>query len=78
MSVDDFVISYFTAGADVSNLAMEIYSMARRHISPEINAISTILFTIVLALLIIINVRSIQQEKEEAKRIRAFRKDAAL
>ena len=78
MSIDDFVISYFTAGTDVSNLAMEIYSMARRHISPEINAISTILFTIVLILLIIINVRSVQQERAEAKRIRALKKDAAL
>lgn len=78
MSIDDFVISYFTAGADVANLAMEIYSMARRHISPEINAISTILFAIVMILLIIVNVRSIQQEKAEARRIKALKKDAAL
>lgn len=78
MSVDDFVISYFTAGADVSNLAMEIYAMARRHISPEINAISTILFAIVMILLIIINVRSIRQEKAEARRLRALKKDASF
>ena len=77
MSVDDFVISYFTAGAEVSNLAMEIYAMARRHISPEINAISTILFGIVLILLIIINIRSFRQEQEKAKRLQALRKDAA-
>ena len=77
MSVDDFVISYFTAGAYVSNLAMEIYAMARRHISPEINAISTILFTIVLILLIIINVRSMRQQKAEEKRLHALRRDAA-
>lgn len=77
MSVDDFVISYFTAGAQVSNLAMEIYAMARRHVSPEINAISTILFAIVLLMLIIINVRSMQQQKAEEQRLRALRKDAA-
>lgn len=77
MSVDDFVISYFTAGSDVSTLAMEIYSMARRHITPEINAMSTILFTIVLVLLIVINVRSIRQEKAEEKRLRALRRDSA-
>ena len=77
MSVDDFVISYFTAGADVSNLAMEVYSMARRHISPEINAISTILFTIVMILLIVINVRSIRQEQAEAKRLHALQRDAS-
>lgn len=75
MSVDDFVISYFTSGSEVSMLAVEIYSMARRHISPEINAISTILFTIVLFLLIIINIRSIRQEKAEAQRLRALRMD---
>lgn len=77
MSIDDFVISYFTAGAYVSNLAMEIYAMARRHISPEINAISTILFTIVLVLLIIINVRSMRQQKAEEQRLHALRRDAA-
>ena len=77
MSVDDFVISYFTAGADVSNLAMEVYSMARRHISPEINAISTILFTIVMILLIVINVRSIRQEQAEVKRLHALQRDAS-
>ena len=77
MSVDDFVISYFTAGSYVSNLAMEIYAMARRHTSPEINAISTILFAVVLILLIIINVRSMRQQKAEEKRLHALRKDAA-
>ena len=78
MSIDDFVISYFTAGADVSNLAMEVYSMARRHITPEINAISTILFVVVLALLLILNIRSIRQEAAENKRLRALRKDSSL
>lgn len=61
MSVDDFVISYFTAGNKVSTLAMEVYSMARRKISPEINAISTIMFVSVLALLIIVNLRQSRQ-----------------
>ncbi len=62
MSIDDFLISYFTAGTRVSTLAMEIYAMARRKISPEINAISTLLFVSVLLLLIIINVRQARQE----------------
>lgn len=70
MSIDDFVISYFTAGAKVSTLAMEIYSMARRKISPEINAISTLLFVSVLLLLFIINLREAQQERK-AKRQQA-------
>ena len=72
MSVDDFVISYFTAGSKVQTLAMVIYSMTRKRISPEINALSTLLFVIVLALLVIINLRQSRQEKAHEK------KDAAL
>ena len=69
MSVDDFVISYFTAGSSVSTLAMEIYSMARRKVSPEINAVSTLLFVIVLALLVFNNLREARIAKAEAKKV---------
>ena len=41
MSVDDFVISYFTAGSATSTLAMTIYGMTKRRITPEINAVYT-------------------------------------
>jgi len=63
MSIDDFVISYFTAGSHVQTLSMTIYAMTRRRVSPEINAISTLLFISVLILLVIINVREAGQEK---------------
>jgi spermidine/putrescine transport system permease protein len=63
MSIDDFVISYFTAGSQVSTLAMEVYAMARRKISPEINAISTLLFVSVLLLLMIVNIREFRQDR---------------
>lgn len=72
MSIDDFIISYFTAGSQTSTLAMEIYSMTRRRISPEINALSTLMFVVVLTLLLVINVRQFRQEKA------AVRKAAAL
>lgn len=68
MSIDDFVISYFTAGSGVSTLAMEIYAMTRKRISPEINAVSTLLFLFVLLLLIVINVRQIRQEKNARRK----------
>lgn len=55
MSIDDFVISFFTTGPGVTNLSIEIYSMARRGIKAEINALSTLMFITVLALLIIVN-----------------------
>ncbi len=61
MSIDDFVISFFTAGNGVSNLSIEIYSMTRRGISPEINALSTIMFVVVLGLLILSNVSGKKQ-----------------
>ena len=63
MSVDDFVISYFTAGSGTSTLAMVVYGMTKRRISPKINAISTLLFITVLALLVVVNVREARQEQ---------------
>ena len=67
MSIDDFVISYFTAGSQVSTLSMVVYSMVRRRVSPEINALSTLMFVAVLAFLIIINLRQARQEAALAR-----------
>ena len=67
MSVDDFVISYFTAGSSTSTLAMTIYGMTKKGVTPEINAISTILFVVVLFLLIVVNVRESRAEKAAAR-----------
>lgn len=72
LSVDDFVISYFTAGS-VETLSMRIYAMTKKRISPEINAISTILFVTILFLLIIINVREVRQEKAAEKKRAGFK-----
>ena len=69
MSVDDFVISYFTAGSSVQTLSMTIYAMTRRRISPKINAISTLLFAFVLILLVVVNVRESRQHKTETKKV---------
>lgn len=70
MSIDDFVISYFTAGSSVSTLSMTIYAMTRKRVTPEINAVSTLLFLAVLILLVIINIREIRQEDKKKKRLR--------
>ncbi|WP_265588925.1 ABC transporter permease [Terrisporobacter petrolearius] len=56
MSIDDFVISFFTTGNGVTNLAIEVYSMTRRGLTPEINALSTLMFAAVLILLILSNI----------------------
>ncbi|MDR1316516.1 MAG: ABC transporter permease [Spirochaetales bacterium] len=57
LSIDDFVISFFTTGSGVNNLSIVVYSMARRGINPKINAVSTLLFAAVFILLLIINKR---------------------
>ncbi|MBL4932203.1 extracellular solute-binding protein [Clostridium paridis] len=62
MSIDDFVISFFTTGSGVSNLSIEIFSMARRGIKPEINALSTLMFITVLTLLILVNKKDLSKE----------------
>ena len=68
MSIDDFVISYFTAGSSTSTLAMTIYGMTKKRVSPEINAISTLLFAAVLLLLVIVNVREARAERAAKRR----------
>ncbi len=65
LSIDDFVISFFTTGSGVSNLSITIYSMARRGINPKINALSTLMFTTVLILLLIINIRTDKNTKRK-------------
>ena len=57
MSIDDFTISYFTSG-NIQTLPLSIYSMTKRSISPEINALSTVFFFTILILLVIINLRN--------------------
>ena len=57
MSLDDFVISYFTSNTD-QNLAMIVYSAARRGVEPTMYALSTLMFIAVLALLLLVNKRS--------------------
>ena len=67
MSIDDFIISYFTAGTSSSTLAMTIYGMTKKRVSPEVNAISTLLFLTVLMLLVIVNVREAKAEERKAR-----------
>jgi len=57
MSLDDFVISYFTSISD-QNLAMLVYSSARRGVEPTMYALSTLMFVAIMALLLIVNRRN--------------------
>ncbi len=76
MSIDDFIISYFTAGSASSTLAMAIYGMTKKRVTPEINAISTLLFLSVLVLLVLSNLKEVRAEARE--RLGTARKSSAL
>ena len=56
MSLDDFVISYFTSGNGFETLPVRIYGMTKKTVTPKMYALATIIFFITLFLLILINV----------------------
>ena len=62
-SLDDFAVTFFVTGNGFSTLSVEIYSRARKGISLEINALSTIVF--LFSVLLVIGYYFISQEKEE-------------
>lgn len=64
LSIDDFVISFFTTGHGVANISTTVFSMARRGINPVINALSTLMFVAMLVFLFVINQRT-KDESEE-------------
>jgi multiple sugar transport system permease protein len=53
LSIDDFVITYFTAGAESMTLPLKIYTMVKISVTPEVNAVSTLLMLVTLALTVI-------------------------
>jgi spermidine/putrescine transport system permease protein len=53
LSIDDFVITFFTAGVGVKTLPLTIYSMIKIAVTPEVNAVSTLLMLLTLALIAI-------------------------
>ena len=52
LSIDDFVITFFTAGAGTVTLPLQIYSMIKISVTPEVNAVSTLLMLLTLLLII--------------------------
>jgi spermidine/putrescine transport system permease protein len=55
LSIDDFVISYFASGPEFQTLPLRIYSMTKRRVTPDMYALSTLMFVAILVLLILIN-----------------------
>lgn len=64
LSIDDFVITYFCSGT-TQTLPIYIYSMTKRRVSPEINALSTVLFVVILLLLVLTNLHGGKEKKKK-------------
>jgi len=69
MSMDDFVITYFTKGAGVNTLSTMIYGQIRKGIKPEMYALSTLIFIMVSVILFTVNGISEKQKAEERIRL---------
>ena len=50
LSLDDFIITFFTAGPDTVTFPVKVYSMVRFSVSPKVNAISTLLLAVTVLL----------------------------
>lgn len=74
LSLDDFVISYFTKGSGFQTLPILIYSMTKKTVTPKIYALATIIFIVILALLLISNAISSRDEKKQLRAAKAANK----
>ena len=74
LSLDDFVISYFTSGNGFETLPIRIYGMTKKTVTPKMYALATIIFFVTLSLLLISNVvdnddrRELQKKRQEKKK----------
>lgn len=68
LSVDDFIISYFVSGTNSQTLPIRIFSMTKRRVTPDMYALSTIIFLAILVLLIVSNIITARGDKKLAKK----------
>ena len=79
LSLDDFVISYFTAGNGFQTLPIRIYNMTKKTVTPKMYALATIIFFVILALLLVSNLSDDDTDRKvrEARKKRKARKAKA-
>ncbi len=65
LSLDDFVISYFTLGAEFQTLPIRIFSMTKKVVTPDTYALSTLIFVSILVLLIASNLLGAKNDKKQ-------------
>ena len=68
LSLDDFVISYYTTGSSFQTLPLMIFAMTKKTVKPNMYALSTVIFVTVLVLLLIVNISQMRDEKDEKKK----------
>ena len=68
-SIDDFMISYFNCGT-MQTLPIAIYSMTRKKVSPEIYALSTIMFVVILSIILISNAMESRGYRRDQRALR--------
>ena len=69
MSLDDFVISYFVTGMDFVTLPVEIYSYTKKPIPPKIYAMFTLLFILIFALMVTMNLLQLRSDKKKQESV---------
>lgn len=69
LSLDDFVISYFTQGPSFETLPIRIFSMTKKRVTPDMYALSTIIFVAILLLLVLLNVSQFYGEKKMSNKL---------
>ncbi len=69
MSLDDFVISYFTQGPSFETLPIRIFSMTKKRVTPDMYALSTLIFIAILLLLVLLNVSQVRGEKKMSNKL---------
>ena len=67
LSLDDFVISYYTTGSSFQTLPLLIFSMTKKTVKPDMYALSSLIFLTVLVLLLVVNISQMRAEKKEKK-----------
>lgn len=68
LSLDDFIISYFTSGPGFQTLPIAIFSMTKKRVKPDMYALSALIFVSILVLLILYNVAQAKSEEKSKKK----------
>ena len=77
LSLDDFVISYFTSGNGFETLPIRIYNMTKKTVTPKMYALATIIFFVILLLLLITNLMDDDAVRERKAQRRGAKSKAA-